>query len=521
MAGTSKISAVFDANTSGFVAGTQRVAAALTGLEKNISGMRSSLGTLTAINGAQLFGSIATVTSQAASGLIGMSKAAAESIDAMSKLGTRAGLAYAEVAGLKYAGDLAGVGMDSIANALTKADKAFIAAGNGSKSAVDALATLGLSFEQLNGKASADRFQAIANALAAMPNTAERTAAAIGLFGKSGADLLPLFQDGARGLQAMQAEAKKFGLGLTDLQGKNVEAMNDSFTRAGAAISGIVNQVVSNLAPGVEKVVNLFSSFVAQADGVSLGAQIADGLYEGADFLAGVADGFLSGMSAVWEYVSEVVGAWSSTINIFSRAVQFASGVFSGFEALGNTIGAGLIQITSIMLEAAAAVASALPGGGSWGDSLKQMSRAADEASTKYFNTAAANASLSLKNMGEALGLTAGESVEKSTAPALGKIRQAWREGWELSKDAAKDVAVSGVQAGQQAGVQIRKALEGVKIAAGIDARSSEGYSEFLRLKFGNPSDDANERAADAAEETADNTAALLDKLNFTVMGMV
>ena len=142
--------------------------------------MRSSLGTLTAINGAQLFGSIATVTSQAASGLIGMSKAAAESIDAMSKLGTRAGLAYAEVAGLKYAGDLAGVGMDSIANALTKADKAFIAAGNGSKSAVDALATLGLSFEQLNGKASADRFQAIANALAAMPNTAERTAAAIG-----------------------------------------------------------------------------------------------------------------------------------------------------------------------------------------------------------------------------------------------------------------------------------------------------------------------------------------------------
>ena len=521
MAGTSKISAVFDANTSGFVAGTQRVAAALTGLEKNISGMRSSLGTLTAINGAQLFGSIATVTSQAASGLIGMSKAAAESIDAMSKLGTRAGLAYAEVAGLKYAGDLAGVGMDSIANALTKADKAFIAAGNGSKSAVDALATLGLSFEQLNGKASADRFQAIANALAAMPNTAERTAAAIGLFGKSGADLLPLFQDGARGLQAMQAEAKKFGLGLTDLQGKNVEAMNDSFTRAGAAIGGIVNQVVSNLAPGVEKVVNLFTNFIANAEGVSLGTKIADGMYEGADYLAAVADSFLNGTTDAWSYVKDVADGWGVATTIFSKAISIAKGVFDGFATVGATVGQVISGVTAKMLDAAAWVAGLNPFDDGTVNTLKGWAEESRRLNKQYADSAAASAMSFMQDAGDLLGVEAGKSLSDAVKPTVGGIQAALREGWQESKKALEGVSADAVDVGAKAGAQFRKSVEGVRIAAGIDASSSEGYSEFLRLKFGNPSDDAAERTADGVEELVDGVDELASRLNFTVMGMV
>jgi hypothetical protein len=113
---------------------------------------------------------------------------------------------------------------------------------NGSASAAAALAGVGLSIEQLNGKSSEERFQAIAEALAAMPNTAERTAAAIALFGKSGAGLLPLFEDGAAGLQAMQDEAKKFGLALNDVQGTNVEAMNDSFTRGERSVENFFTQ---------------------------------------------------------------------------------------------------------------------------------------------------------------------------------------------------------------------------------------------------------------------------------------
>jgi hypothetical protein len=520
MAGTSKISAVFDANTSGFVAGTKRVEAALSSLEKNVSGMRSSLGTLTAISGAQLFGSLVSVTSQAASGLIGMASAAAESIDVLSKLAARAGLTYEEIAGLQYAGDLAGVGIDEIGNALTKADKVFVAAANGSKSAAEAFSKIGISFDQLNGKSSAERFQLISDALAGMPSTAERTAAALALFGKSGAGLLPLFQEGAAGLQAMQAEAKKFGLGLTDLQGKNVEGMNDSFTRAENAIKGVVTQVVANLAPGVEKVVNMFANFVRDSDGVNLGVKIADGLYQGADYLASVADSFLAGTADVWDFVQGVIDVWSGSVTVFSKAISFAQGVFNSFSAIGSGIGAVLSYATAKMLEAAANIAAIIPGGESWEGNLRQLAAESQEANRNYMEAARNSTAEAMKNAGDLLGFEIGDSVDKAVKPTIGSIQQALRDGRDAALDAAKGVNAAGGDTGRNAGIEFRKAVEGVKIAAGIDARSSEGYSEFLRLKFGSPTDDAAERTADAAEETAEHTATLVNKLNFTVMGM-
>ena len=521
MAGTSKISAVFDANTTGFVAGTKRVESALASLEKNVAGMRGSLGTLTAISGAQLFGSLVSVTQNAAAGLVGMAKAAADSIDVLSKLAQRSGMAYEEIAGLQYAGDLAGVGIDAIGNALAKADKVFVAAGNGSKQASDAFAKIGLSFEQLNGKSSAERFQAISDALAGMPDTAERTAAAIGLFGKSGAGLLPLFMEGARGLQAMQAEAKAFGLGLTDLQGKNVEGMNDSFTRAEAAIRGVVTQVVANLSPGVEKVVNMFANFVRDSEGVTLGAKIAEGLYQGADYLAGIADAFLAGTTDAWAFVQDVVSVWSGSVNVFSKAVSFAQGVFNSFSAIGSGIGAVLSYATAKMLEAAANVAAIIPGGEGWEKNLRALAAGANDANRKYMEAATSATSAAMKNAGDVLGLEMGDSVGKAVKPTIGAIQQALRDGRDAALDAAKGVSTAGKGTGTQAGIEFRKAVEGVKIAAGIDASSSEGYSEFLRMKFGSPTDDAAERTADAAERTADGVDDLASKLDFRVMGMV
>jgi hypothetical protein len=521
MSGVSKISAVFDANTTGFVAGTKRVESALASLEKSVGGMRSSLGTLTAISGAQLFGSLVSVTSQAANGLIGMATAAAESIDVLSKLATRSGQTYASIAGLQYAGDLAGVGIDSIATALTKADKVFVGAANGSKSAADALAGVGLSFEALNGKSSTERFQAIADALAAMPNTAERTAASIALFGKSGAGLLPLFQDGAAGLRAMDAEAKKFGLGLGDLQGKNVEAMNDSFTRAGAAIKGVVTQVVANLAPGIEQVVTLFANFVRDSEGVTLGAKIAEGLYQGADYLAGIADAFLAGTADVWDFVQEVIGVWSVSVTVFSKAISFAQGVFNGFSAIGSAIGAVVTAVTAKLFEAAANVAALLPGGGAWEDSLKTMAAQSETASRTYANAAQASAQAAFQNAGDVLGIQMGDSVNQAVKPTVGAIQSALREGFQQSLDAAAAVDQAGADVGKNAGIQIKQALQGIKIAAGLDSRSSEGYSEFLRLKFGSPSDDAAEKTAENTERAADGIEDLAGKLNFSVVGMV
>jgi hypothetical protein len=121
--------------------------------------------------------------------LTGMASAAAENVDVQSKLSRRLGMTYAELSGLKLAGDLAGVGIETIGAAMTKADVAMQKAAGGSKAANAAFATLGLSVDQLQGMSAADRFSAIAESISALPTSAERAAAAVALFGRSGAQL--------------------------------------------------------------------------------------------------------------------------------------------------------------------------------------------------------------------------------------------------------------------------------------------------------------------------------------------
>jgi hypothetical protein len=163
-----------------------------------------------------------TGVSSAISSITGMAGAASESVDQLSKLSRRLGTTYSELAGLKLAGDLAGVGIESIATAMTKADVALVKAQSGSKQANAAFATLGLTTEQLAGMSAADRFEAIASAIAKLPSEAERSASAIALFGRAGAGLLPLFEGGAEGIRQAREEAQRFGLTLTNAQGRNV-----------------------------------------------------------------------------------------------------------------------------------------------------------------------------------------------------------------------------------------------------------------------------------------------------------
>lgn len=521
MAGTSKISAVFDANTTGFVAGTRQVSAALSKLEKDVAGMRSSLGTLSAIQGTQLFLTLGGLAKSAASSLFDMAKGAAQSVDVLSKLADRAGLAYEEMAGLQYAGDLAGVGVDAIATALTKADKVFVAAGQGSSQAASALASIGLSFEQLQGKTSSERFEAIAEALSKMPNTAERTAAAIALFGKSGAGLLPMFNEGAEGLRKMQAEAKAFGLGLTSLQGKDVEAMNDSFTRAGAAIQGIVTQVTAQLAPGIAGVVNMFADFVRDSEGASLGKKIADSLYDGAEFLASVADAFVAQTGQLWDYAKAAFDVFEVASSVFSAAIKVADTVFQSFKAIGNGIGATLSYAVQKMTEAAANIASIIPGGGSWERNLREMSRAAAADNERYLQAAQVNASAAVRSAGELLGVNVGQAAEEAARPTVGALQALVREGRRIRDESATATDDQTKKAAREVKIEVEKAVGGVKIAAGTDWNTTEGYAEFLRLKFGGGANDTEERIAEATERNADATEDVAAKLDFRVVSLV
>jgi len=498
-----KVAAVFTASTGGLTAGMRQAGSSMKSLSADVAGLRSSMRTLTAVAGAQLFTQVAGAALSAGRSLLSMGQASAETIDSTSKLSARLGMTYGELSGLAYAGSLADVSMESIGKAATKADIAFVRASQGSATARAAFDAIGISVDQLQGKSPAERFQAISDAIGGMPNEAERAAAAVRIFGKAGADLMPLFAGGAGAVGAATAEAQAFGLALTNAQGQDVEGMNDAFTRAAAAIQGITTQVTAYLAPSIQGVADTFTQLVGDAGGATIGQRIGEGILEGAGFLASVGDYIIANFGSVFSYLSGVGEQWGSVFDAGSAIASALSIAGNGVELALR----GVVYLFSGLVEQAIAVVSMIPGvGGALKVIAEQVKAFNDELQAGgERNVAAIQAGVA--NLMEPAGEKTGVAIAGPLTKAFEELRTKARESAATMDVAQKQtVTGTGVTAGAvQPGGQATGAL------TAVDSRSKEGLAEMFRLMRGDGADiqaqqlAAQERIADGIEDMAGN----------------
>lgn len=476
-----KVAAVFTASTSGLTAGVNQAGRSMKKLEGDVRGLRSGLNLLTAIQGAQLFGQITAGVSRAVSSFMNMAGAQAEVIDSTSKLAARLGFTYGEFAGLALAGELAGVSMDTIAAASTKADIAFVKAANGSKTARATFDRLGLSMEQLNGMSASERFDAIAASIAALPTEAERAAAAVQIFGRGGAQLLPLFAQGAEGIAQARAEAERFGLTLTNEQGQNVEAMNDAFTRAQQAIQGVVGQIVAYLSPAVEAVTTAFSDFIGSVGGANIGQAIGEALLQGAQFFAGIADWVIAGIGGVFEYASAVGESWAIGWELGTRVGNLLYGAFKLFEGVVNIFGGLFSDIVAGLYRVGAGIAGLIPGMSETAASLTNSANGWAATGDQF----AASMNSNLDAASTAFGNAFGESAAAAAPGAVGPVSKMIEEARKRAEQAAAQRDTANRQTiGPQA---VAPAAVGPSTEAlkATDSTSKEGIAEMFRLMRG------------------------------------
>jgi hypothetical protein len=477
MATIGKVRAVFTASTSGLTSGVNAAGSSMRRLRSDVAGVRSSMSALVAINGAQLFGSIISGATQLGRTLIGMGAAQAEVIDSTNKLAARLGLTYGEMAGLANAGALVDVGMETIAKGIQKAEIAFSKAAGGSKTASAAFESIGLSVESLNGMTAEQRFEAIAQAISQLPTEAERAAAAVRIFGRAGVELLPMFEQGAAGIQAARAEAERFGLTLTQAQADNVDAMGDSFDRARQAIAGVTQQVVAYLAPGIEAIVTQFSDFIGEVGGATIGQRIGQGILEGARFFAEIADAVIASLSGVWEYVSQVGAQWAAVFEVGQRVASFFSGIGNLLQAAFDAIIIGLAGIGEGIVLALKAAGDALGFDTSGLDGTLSMFQDFREGMTDDLmqNVVDAGNNFSDAWFGEAE--TAGEAI---AGPITSLVDDA------IARAEAAAAATGDVAPVQRVGTAPPSAAEEAQpvreAIRGLDVRSAEGIKEMQRL---------------------------------------
>jgi hypothetical protein len=125
-------------------------------------------------------------------------------------MAAKTGISVRELQRLEYAGNLVGVALDQTTMAVTQMQNRL---AGGDKSAVGAVAQLGLNLEELAKLDPGAQFEAIAAAIAKVPDPAERTHLAMALLGKTGAATLPLLLSN---LKDVGDEAERFGGVMSD-----------------------------------------------------------------------------------------------------------------------------------------------------------------------------------------------------------------------------------------------------------------------------------------------------------------
>lgn len=177
--------------------------------------------------------------------------------DQMAKLAQKIGIPIEELSRLAHAADLSGVSLEGLATGVGKLSKNMLdAARTGTGPIAEAFDALDINVQNADGslrEASAVMTD-IAGRFAGMEDGAHKTALAMTLLGRSGADLIPLFNSGADGLRSMMREADELGIVIDAKTAKAAEQFNDNLTRLGNIADGLIIKLTAELAPALASI---------------------------------------------------------------------------------------------------------------------------------------------------------------------------------------------------------------------------------------------------------------------------
>lgn len=213
-------------------------------------------------NAARAIGAAAAVAGLA---LVGITRSAINAADESAKMAQKIGVSVEALSGLKFAADQAGVSNQQLQAGLVRLARSASDAAGGLKQAQEVWKALKISPTDANGLRSTEAlFGDIAQAFSEMQDGAAKTAFATRLFGKAGAELIPLLNSGRDGLADFMAEAKALGLVIGTDTAKAAEVFNDNLSKLRDGVSGLGNDLAAEFLPALVDATNAMVEWVKQ-----------------------------------------------------------------------------------------------------------------------------------------------------------------------------------------------------------------------------------------------------------------
>lgn len=189
----------------------------------------------------------------------------------MYELSQSLGMTVEDLSRMAYAAELSGVQIDGLEKAIKKLSVSlFDASQSGTGPAANAFRMLGVSAVDAEGNVRPviDVMGDLADRFSKMPNGAEKTALAMRVFGRAGADMIPMLNEGRDGLQEMYVEAERLGIVLDTETAKSAEALGDQLTKLNRAKDGVITKITSGMLPALSSLSRSFTVASVNGDGL-------------------------------------------------------------------------------------------------------------------------------------------------------------------------------------------------------------------------------------------------------------
>lgn len=299
----------------------------------------------------------------------------------LADLAQSTGIAAEELSKLKFAAEVTGTSFEGVSRGVGQLVRAYEAARDGSERFQEVFQKLGIATDQ--ARSSSELLQLVADKMAAMGPSAERTALAMELFGRNALQLLPFLAEGGEGLGRLAAEAEKVGRALSGEQIKNLASVATNLSAIQAAAEGLATQLAAELAPGLSEFLESIRKAIAEsglADAFGdIGKRLGDALASAAkgESLGEIfADAISGGIPVVLDAVTDMVGQITLAIAAaapgiaLSLATGIATSLLTSVPAALGTVGGALGAAIGATLGGPAVVAAVAVGGFAIGAAL-------------------------------------------------------------------------------------------------------------------------------------------------------
>lgn len=307
---------VLGLDTAAFSAGAKE---AQSSLDKLAAGFKTALAGLAA----------GAILAQITSSIKGVIDQAVE----LGKVSEKFGIPVEQLSALKYAAEQSEVSFDSLSKGLGKFSKAMLdAVVNPSGQAAKAFQSIGISASQLNLNDVQGSLEKVADKFSTLGPGADKAGVAMKLFGKAGADMIPLLNKGSDGIQALIDKANDLGIVISAKTAEDALQFNNTLKDIQASSQAFWIQLTAALLPALQQLATFFNN--AQREGGFLKSLIPNlitdadiatvqRLGQGFENLGRIWDAFKAiGLARTWDEMQTAAAGLTAAVEANRKALE-------------------------------------------------------------------------------------------------------------------------------------------------------------------------------------------------------